>query len=1017
MPATQRKIRRVRAVSSASFIGRQDELGRLVAAFERARSGAAGIVVVTGEAGIGKSRLLAEFAAQVRKAGGRTLAGGAMQFQEALPYAPFTEALRPVLRASDDAFVARIVGPSRQDLARLFPELRPAPSPSGAQNDATAQSRLFEQLLGLLGRLGEEAPTTVALEDLHWADASTRDLFAFLARNLTAERIVLLAAYRADELEPRHPLATHLARLERDRHIERLDLQPFARDEFDQQLSSIGGPKLPAVLAAQIFERSGGNPFFTEELLASEEALQGAKIPSTIRDALLGRLERLSAPADEVLRAAAVVGREVRADLLSRVAQLPLETVERTLREATREQLLLESGQADQPRYAFRHALLRETLYDEALRSQRSLLHERIAEALTAEPDLGVSGGRGATAELAFHWLRSERWRPALDASLAAADEAAAAYAFPEELSHLERVLSLAERLGGEGEAVDEPAVAERAARAAQRIGETRRAAELVERALQGVDRQTAPARAARLYTRLADHYFYLDERERAENALDTALRLVPPEPPSRERAEALALARAWESAGAKPMLVDLSGVLPMARRLGDRRLEAEALLAEGFVDYGAEVGETAAHLLAARRIGEELNDPELISRAIHQLGHLLDATGRFAEAATVFLEGARRARELGLERSLGQGMENDAAEALRQTGRWAEAAAIAEKMLDELERYGRYGTAMRHAVPGHLYVGMGKFAAAERHLRAALEGARRAGPSGLLGHIYAGLGELAIWQARWDDGRAAIGEGLERIGTTGDLRWIGTLAALGLRAEAESAQLDRLRGRDDEAREAVNNGSVLIETARVTAARWERWAEAEGHRALAEAEWAGLSNAPAAELWRHAAETWSGLGQPYGEAYARFREGQALRRRRASRTAVEPALSDALRTAAAIGAAPLADAIRTFARGERLRLEVERLPHDGASKSRTRERHSVAPFGLTAREREVLVLLAAGRTNRQIADALYVSESTAGVHVSNILGKLGVENRVEAAALAVRLGLATPENSLHPLP
>lgn len=987
-------------VSSPIFIGREADLERLVAHFEAARTGTARAVVIAGEAGVGKTRLMAELRSLVTQSGGRALVGGAMDFDAALPYAAFVEALRPVVADPDAHRVARILGPTRNEVARLFPNLS---AQDAHAREPSAQSRLFEHVLGLLGRLGGDAPTFLALEDLHWADASTRDLFSFLARSLTTERVLLVGSYRHDELSRTHPLRVQLSQLERAGRVERLELRRFNRDEFDAQLAGIRGRPVPTPLADRLFDRSEGNPFFTEELLAGERASERGDIPPTVREALLARVDTLSDQAQRLLRAAAVVGRDVDAELLSRASDLPTDALEPALREATAEHIVVRAPGADRERYVFRHALMQETLYDETLPTERARLHGLVAETLSA--DSALAGGRAdrLAGELAQHWMLAHRWDEALATSVLAADEAADSYAFPEELTHLERALGVwtraADSAGRHGASQAE--IAERAARAADRIGDPRRAASLLEFALTTVQADDSPLLAGRLHTALSDQLYCIGQVRQADAALSRALRLIPADPPSKERVEALSVATRWRqwTALAGSLAADGLELLSTAQRLGEKRVEGNArVLLASVIGPAGDPDGALAQLAVAQEIGEELQDPDLITSALHDRGHVFDGTGRFEEAARTFLDGAARAGELGVGRSIGQGMENDAAEALRQLGRWEEADAILRTMLDTMERFGVYASAMRHCVPAHLYVGMGRFDEAERHLDAADEEARHGQVSGVLGHIYSTRAELAVWRAQWDDARSAVTEGLERIGETDDLRWVATIATVGLRAEAERAASARARGRAAEVAEATSLAERLLGVVRAGAAKAlaAGWTEATAHLALAEAEWRNVCGDPDPALWQHAASQWAERGQPYPQAYALFRAAQALRRTRADRAAVREAVSEAFEIAARIGATPLADAIATLARGARITLP------EGKTSGKNHD-------GLTAREREVLALLTDGRTNREIGEALYISESTAGVHVSNILGKLGVSNRVEAAAVAVRLGLVPP--------
>jgi AAA ATPase domain len=287
-------------VSSPSFVGRAEELGLLAAALERAGAGAPGIVLIAGEAGVGKTRLVDEFAAQAAAEGTLVLAGGCIELGEgALPYAPIVEALRSLVRGLDLAVLRSLAGPAHGLLAGLLPEL------GDGQAEAVpggSQARLFEVLLGLLGRLGEQAPVVLVVEDLHWADRSTRDLLAFLVRNLHAERVLLVATYRSDELHRRHPMRPFLAELARGGRVQRVDLAPFGREELAALLAGITGVPPTAATVDDILARTEGNAFFAEELVAAAAERAGSALPPGLRDVLLIRFEALSEPAQVALR-------------------------------------------------------------------------------------------------------------------------------------------------------------------------------------------------------------------------------------------------------------------------------------------------------------------------------------------------------------------------------------------------------------------------------------------------------------------------------------------------------------------------------------------------------------------------------------------------------------------------------------------------------------------------------------------------------------------------------------------
>ena len=217
-----------RRVSSPSFVGRGAELAALSTALDRSAAGVPAVVLVAGESGVGKSRLLSEFAAAARDGGALVLEGECIELGEGeLPYAPVVGALRHLARVLEPGTLDDLAPASRRELARLVPELAPADGPAGAPS----QPVLFEAVLALLARLAGDEPVLVVLEDMHWADRSTRDLLAFVARNLRRERVMVVASYRSDALHRRHPLRPLLAELDRLPGAERIQLERLSRAE------------------------------------------------------------------------------------------------------------------------------------------------------------------------------------------------------------------------------------------------------------------------------------------------------------------------------------------------------------------------------------------------------------------------------------------------------------------------------------------------------------------------------------------------------------------------------------------------------------------------------------------------------------------------------------------------------------------------------------------------------------------------------------------------------------------
>ena len=364
---------------SPVLVGRREELARLEASFGRAAAGEPSVVLLVGEAGVGKTRLVDELTARATAAGARVLAGGCVQLGgEGLPFVPIVDALRHLVRTTPPDELDVLLGPARRDLARLLPELDPAAAGS-ASADPGATSRLFELLLGLVGRLAAAQPLVLVVEDVHWADRSTLDLLAFLARVLRADRVLVLATYRAEDVDRRHPLRGLLAELERQRNVDRVELARFDRQEVVQQLREILGEPPAADVVDDVVRRSEGNAFLVEELLAARETA-GGRLSPALRDVLLTRVEALSPATQQVLQAASATGRRVGHRLLGEVAGLPPGELGDALREAVAHHVLVVEG--DDGGYAFRHALVAEAVYDDILPMERVRLHVACAEAL-----------------------------------------------------------------------------------------------------------------------------------------------------------------------------------------------------------------------------------------------------------------------------------------------------------------------------------------------------------------------------------------------------------------------------------------------------------------------------------------------------------------------------------------------------------------------------------------------------------------------------------------------------------
>ena len=884
--------------SSPTFVGRAVALGQLDTAWVRAAAGPAA-VVVGGEAGVGKTRLVDEFARRRRAEGVRVLVGGCIELgEEGVPFAPVIQALRTMLRTLEPETARRWVGHGRDDLARLLPELGGPPAGDGqavGPELTSAQGRLFELLLGLLERVAGERPTVLVVEDMHWADQSTRDLLGFLIRGLRSPGLLLVLTYRADELHRRHPLRPFLAELERIGWVERVELDRFDRAELIAQLTGILAEPPGADLVDDLFERAQGNPFFTEELVAASAGGLGGQLPPTLRDTLMARIETLPDPTQHVLRVAATAGRQVEHDVLAEVAGLPEAELFDALRQAISAYVLVPDNEREA--YAFRHALVQEAVYGDLLPGERVRLHAAYATTLAAREDPGGCEQAAVAAELAHHWYAAHDLDRALPAAVTAGLAAEKVYAYAEAQRQLERALELWARAPAvhPGLRLDRVDLLGRAAEAGFRVGNADRAVALMRTALKEVDAEADPLRAGVLTARLA-HFLRSSGKQGAFAIYDEAVRLVPPQPPTPERAQVLA--SLGQALMLKPMFEQARAVceeaIAVARAAGARAAEGHARNTLGVVL--AHLGDTAAglaHLEEALRIGEDLHEHHSFEvddmlRAHINLCDLFDLTGELERAATLALHGAEVARQHGLERSFGTWLTADASAVLIKLGRWDEAHERLHAALPRTASGGLVAINLYQAL-ATLEVGRGELELAGEHLSGALRlfdkvfvGAQHIGP------LYREQAGVAVWQARHAQARSAVATGLSACLGVDGARNAAGLYPVGLRAEADAAERARARHAGDEEADARWVAAELLDGARALITPWGP--EFEAHLATCEAEWARVVGEPDPERWQSAVDAWEKAGQPYPAAYARWRLAEALLAARVDRERVERA-------------------------------------------------------------------------------------------------------------------------------
>jgi DNA-binding CsgD family transcriptional regulator/tetratricopeptide (TPR) repeat protein len=1000
-------------VASSRFVGRTAELGRLEAAFAHAGGGDPLTLCVGGEAGVGKTRLVARFAGRVRERGGQVLLGGCVELGEtALPYAPLAQALRGLGRGLEPEALDELAGPGRPLLARLLPELGREEGSTGLAGGSWGQAQLFEALLALLERLADRSPTVLVVEDLHWADRSTLDLLAFLVRNLQAGLLVVLT-YRTDELHRRHPLRPFLAELDRSGRAERLEVGRFDRPEVADLLAGIIGTRPDDELVGQIYRRSEGTAFFAEELLAATQpgADNGRSLPPSLENVLLSRVQVLPEDAQATLRLVAAAGGRVGHGLLAAVSELPEADLLAALRAAVAHQVLVPDPATET--YAFRHALTQEALYAELLPGERARLHAAFARVLAERSQLAEPDRVAAPARLAYHWVRAHEPARALPAAVEAGLQSEAAYGFADAQRHFELALELWDQVADANErlGLDRAAVLQHAADSAYLAGDPNRAIILTRAALASVDVAADPVRAGLLHVRLGG-YLRATGGEGAFAEYEAAVRLVPASPPLAERAQVLAAfgealitqARFRESRELCEEAIAIAGQIGALVEEGDARRALGVDLA--FLgDLEAGVGELAE----AHRIVEAVGTVDQVARTFATWSGLLETFGRLEAAAGLALEGAELAASQGLGRWHGPFLTATAARALFGLGRWDDAEVLLGRAADRVAPELAATWVYIHTARGQLDLARGRAAAAAEHLAVARDAyAQTVTQPWFATPLFVATAELAVLEGRLPDADAAVAEGLRVAGA--DPGYAAPLYALGLRAAADRAELARARRDDEEVLEARRAGDTL--TGQLQARLSPEGADAavptprtEAQAVLCQAELARLDGRTDPDLWEAAAKAWERLGEPYPTSYARWRLAEALLLGGLGREQVEPSLRAAHQTTVELGAAPLRAEIEALARRGRLDLESE-----AAATAAAKPSSPLDPLGLTAREQEVLALVAIGRTNAQIAETLFISPKTATVHVSNILTKLGVRNRVEAATIAHRLRIVQPE-------
>jgi DNA-binding CsgD family transcriptional regulator/tetratricopeptide (TPR) repeat protein len=996
------------------LVGREGELSRLVGAL----GGDTRLVLVTGDAGVGKTRLVAEGMAQAAAGGMVLVRGECLPVAGTLPLLPVASALGELAKLGGGHLIETALGTVpefvRAEVGRLVPQLGPGRgSGSEGPGEGWQRERLFAAVAQLLDVVGEGSASGVGLvvEDVHWADSDTLDCLTFLSRAAQSSAVRVVVTCRSDEAPLAPQVDRWLAQARSAVATEEITLGPLSRPEVTRQVAALAGRPVPPALVDELYTRAEGNPFFTEQLMAAAlvtGATDGgpqvpAALPARLAGLLASRAGRCGSEARAVLDALAVAGRPLGEDLLGAVTGLHAEAAHRGLRELAAARLLADGttlGGGHRPR----HALLAEAVTAGLLPGERARLHERTARALEACGDSALAG------EAAGHWQAAGRRAEELPTRVAAAEAAERVFGYAEAARHWQRAIELRSAVPEAAQVVgiDLPRFYVRAIDAFHLSGDSSRASALAEEACHRFADHPDPATAAVVCHRAA-FFRPANEPDAGRRALlEEALRLFEQGPPSAEHAAALLdyaddfhQATGGRSQASIPALLnraleiaEAAGATPMASRILSN-LAYEAFLCgqveegQGFLDRG-------------RALAQDAQDGGTLLWLAVVDSEVQLTLARFHHAAEVARHGLQNARQAGLEASVETTiLIAYATEALLALGRTAEAAALVDPLITGPPDRSHW---LVHDCRAEIDLLRGDIEMADQRRQQIKACARNLGHIENAREFAQRAAELALWAGRPSDALEEVQRVLPLFKTRDLTIFCGPLLGSGMRACADLAEQARARRDEPTAEDAVAAADGLVMWAeRMSGAPFidhPYMASIPAERATWEAERTRLAGDTDPAAWAAAAKTWDGLGCPHRAAYAWWRQAQAQLDAGQPPTAAAAALRSA--AAAADGHRPLLAEIRKLA--DRARIPLH--PPAATVIAQVPPPRVQLPYGLTGRELAVLRLVAAGRSNAQIGAELFISRATAAVHVTSILRKLGVTNRVQAAALAERAGL-----------
>jgi DNA-binding CsgD family transcriptional regulator/tetratricopeptide (TPR) repeat protein len=945
-------------------------------------------VVLSGDAGVGKTRLLVELRDLAVDEGWRVVAGHCLDFGDsALPYLPFSEVLGRLEAELPE--VVQHVADAHPSLARLQPGRRMmaatgATPSSRVEGEMLDRADLFAAMHSLLEEAAAVSPVLLVIEDCHWADQSTRDLLSFLFSRPFEARVAIVASYRADDLHRRHPLRRQVAEWSRLRGVERLQLGPLGDDQVRLLIASLSPGAIREKELSAIVRRAEGNAFFVEELVGAATE-PGSWVPDDLADVLLVRLDRLNEAARQVVRVASVAGRKVAHDLLVAASGLPAAELEEGLRQAVEMNLLVPGDGT----YSFRHALLGEAVYDDLLPGERVRLHSQYAEAL-------LDGmGRGTAAELARHARLAHDLDTALDASIRAGDEATAVAGPDEAAHHYEQALELlADPRRRSTCEIDISKLAVRAAEALTASGQPTRAAALLAEQLAALAPDAAPAWRARMLAARADMLMLTENPEvHPIELVQEAVDLLPDDAGGL-RAKVLAIQARVFSGYGRYDEAQASGLdaLALAERLDLHELASDVITTLSQLKKAGPKDALRSALVEAVHRAVDTGATQAELRARYFLGRSYADWAEWAQAETWFRSAMKAAADAGIPYAP-WGFESrwQLAWIKSVDGDWDEALRLADTSGEQAPPI---PAALVEGVALLVESGRGEpVAERARALRRFWE---------LEGGVVINSVVAELVDASYGDNPASvIAVYQDAVAVLGKIwhEWFSArirLAAITIGAVADA--LPRLPAAERatyvaEVERLHSDGHTVLRKYTDPSGHWGPEGRAWTKRLDAEtlrARWlAGIDSPPQealVEVWREAEQLFEEFGHVHQLAVVRAILAGILRA-----------------TGDAAGARELGDRAREVAHQLGAQPLLDRLRAQGSAPTRA---DGPASDALTARETEILALVAEGRSNGEIGKQLFISAKTVSVHVSNILGKFNASGRTEAAAIARRRGL-----------